>query len=386
MINRARQTAMPSAASALFFPVSGLRVSWRLLILLAVCWLAFAFPALAADAPDCTQVASDACLLAVQPAGSSLKVLYYASLPGAAAPLNAVIAMHGHSHDASKTFDATLAAARTSSEVQRTLVVAPILQVDDAHAARCSSAGVPEADGSELTWSCDSWMEGAAAQNDSHVTSFAAIDALIGDVKKRWPIVQTITLAGFSAGAQMVQHYIGFAAAFPAETRIRFVVADPGSWLYFDPVRPVLDASPNCRSDTAGSSCAIGFARPDASTCAQYDRWKYGLAGVPASLPQPDIGARARYVRSEIYYLEGELDSSEGPGRAARVLDRSCPARLQGTFRLQRGQAYEAYDVQILAPPRAHPLAVVPGCAHDVACVFPSDAGRQALFQLQSRD
>ena len=373
---------MPSCYSSAFRRRSGGSATWLHVALLAVVWLGLANASLAAESADCSQGANDACLSAVQPPGSTLKVRYYASLATAQAPQDAVIAMHGHSHDASKTFDATLSAARNSGELQRTLIVAPILQVDAAHASRCSSPGVPQADASELTWTCQSWMEGAAADNDGRTTSFAAIDALIADISRRWPSVHTITLAGFSAGAQMVQHYIAFAANAPAGTKMRFVVADPGSWLYFDPVRPVIDSSPRCGSAASAALCAIGFSRPDASSCASYDQWKYGLAGLPANLAQNADGARARYVRSEIHYLEGDLDSSEGPGRAARVLDRSCGANLQGTFRLQRGQAFEAYDVQILAPPVAHSLAVVPGCAHDVACVFPSDAGRQALFKF----
>ncbi len=374
---------MPRTATGLRPAVIEQISSWRQLALFVSCWLGLSAPVLAADATDCTQGASDACLLFVQPLGSSLKVRYYASLPATAAPENVVIAMHGHSHDVSKTFNATLSAARASSEIQRTLVVAPLLQVDATHAARCGSAEGPAPDGSELTWTCDSWMEGAAADNDARITSFAAIDAVIADVARRWPSAHTITLAGFSAGAQMVQHYIGFAADTGQAARIRFVVADPGTWLYFDPVRPVLDGSPSCLSTTTRSACAIGFARPDASACAAYDQWKYGLTGVPAALAQSGESARSRYVHADIHYLEGELDSSDGPGRAARVLDRSCAAKLQGTFRLQRGQAYAAYDAQILAPATAHALAVVPGCAHDVACVFPSDAGREALFQLQ---
>jgi hypothetical protein len=52
------------------------------------------------------------------------------------------------------------------------------------------------------------------------------------------------------------------------------------------------------------------------------------------------------------------------------LLDQNCGAEAEGNFRLDRGQNYAAYDARMLAMGR-HKLIVVPGCAHNVACVFP---------------
>ena len=79
------------------------------------------------------------------------------------------------------------------------------------------------------------WIEGGL-DNAGKTGSFNAMDNLLADMKRRWPSLQTITVAGFSAGAQFVQHYVGF--AHPPAVRLRYVVADPGSWLYFDHLRP----------------------------------------------------------------------------------------------------------------------------------------------------
>jgi hypothetical protein len=343
-------------------------------------------PAHAADSADCTTAANDGCLMTFSPPGTTLVSRYYASLPqnssATTGPGNVLIVMHGHPHDANKTFNAGLAATRSAQQLQATLVVAPLLQVDSAHASRCSTPGVPAAQPNELTWTCQTWMDGETASNDPHVTSFAALDGLIADVVARWPSVKTITFAGFSAGAQVVQHYIGFSALPPGNVTLRFVVADPGTWLYFDPVRPVLDTAAVCQGAGDTSRCAIGFARPDSGTCTDYDDWKYGIAHIPAALAASAANAKTRYTQAEIRYLEGELDSSDGPGRASRVLDKSCGANLEGSYRLQRGQAYASYDAQILRPAQPHTLQVVPGCAHDVACVFPSEIGRATLFPV----
>jgi hypothetical protein len=240
-----------------------------------------------------------------------------------------------------------------------TLVVAPLFQVDAARAGRCSTAGVPAAQPGDLLWTCSSWVEGAAADNGARPGSFAALDALVVELARQWPSLRTITIAGFSAGAQMVQHSIGFAAAPPVGVALRYVIADPGSWLYFDAFRP----------------------EPvDAASCPAVNRWKYGTDALPAHFTRDASQARAQYAAAEIHYLEGELDSSDAKGTAFRVLDTSCAANAQGPFRLQRGQAYAAYDRTLLAPAKQRLLTVVPGCAHDVACVLPSPVARAALL------
>ncbi|MDO9354509.1 MAG: hypothetical protein Q7T55_12490, partial [Solirubrobacteraceae bacterium] len=86
------------------------------------------------------------------------------------------------------------------------------------------------------------------------------------------------------------------------------------------------------------------------------------------------------YAAADIHYLEAALDSSEAAGTFYKILDKSCAANAQGPFRLQRGQDYAAYDRAMLAPTRKREVTVVPGCAHDVACVFPSPAARAALL------
>ncbi len=322
--------------------------------------------AAATDAPACDTAASTACFFSFQPRSASGALHFYASRDPApdaaasgAAPTSALIAIHGHSHDADKTFDAALKTVRQAGALDSTLVVAPLFQVAPARAGRCSTAGVPEAREGDLLWTCTSWAEGGAAVNDAALTSFAALDALVARLVARWPSVHTVTVAGFSAGAQMVQHSIGFAnVPAGAKVTLRYVVADPGTWLYFDPGRP----------------------QPaDAGSCPEQNRWKYGTDGLPAALGRSAADARARYAAAEIHYLEGALDDDAARGTAYRVLDRSCGAQAQGPYRLQRGLAYAAYDRTLLAPERQRQVVVVPGCAHDVACVFPSDAARALL-------
>ncbi|WP_226502545.1 hypothetical protein [Pseudomonas sp. MWU16-30317] len=295
-------------------------------------------------------------LRSVEPVKGQGVLHYYESDDAQSAgkvPTAAVIAIHGHPRDALRTFQATATAVKGTD----TLVVAPLFQVDERHSDRCVSAGEPLAEPGDLLWTCSSWIAGEPANNAPGVSAFNALDAVVAQVHEQFPSVKTITVAGFSAGAQMVQHAIAFAAPAPTGVTLRYVVADPGTWLYFDTWRA---------SATTG--------------CADFNQWKYGLDGLPAWLKKTPEQARERYATADIRYLEGELDSSNAKGTFYPILDKSCAAMAQGPYRLQRGQAYQTYEREQLKPNKPRPLAIVPGCAHEVTCVFPSAEGRAALL------
>ena len=344
---------------------------------------------------------AEPCFAAFEPAGpGGGRVHYYASAtPGAPdasgtpAPSRVLIAMHGHSRDANKTYAAALATAQAAGQGAQTLVIAPLFQVDDSPGrdgkGRCSSAGVPGPQAGDLLWTCNSWPSGEPAVGGGP-TSYAVLDALVQHLHRQWPSLQRATLAGFSAGGQLVQHYIGFAESLaPHPLPLRYVVADPGSWLYFDPERPqpvkggaVVDWS-DCLDglspDGAGGRCSLQW-RDASPACPAENRWKHGTEGLPANLGRSAAEARARYAAADVRYLEGDADTGNGRGTAYSVLDRSCGAMAQGPYRLQRGLAYAAYDRLKLATDRPRKVGIAPGCAHDVACVFPSAAGRAALL------
>lgn len=344
-----------------------------------------------AEPADCST--SAVCYESFQPPQFGGAMHFYASrTPGAAPgaqPTRALVAMHGHPRDANKTFDAALSAVRKGGALADTLVVAPVFQVAPEGAARCITDGVPAARPGDLLWTCSSWLEGGRSTNGARVGSFAAMDALVTELTQRWPSLRTITVAGFSAGAQMVQHYIGFAADRPSNAlTVRYVVADPGTWLYFDPVRPqaTRDGLPvewsACGSgEETWRNCSVELSPPDAKACPASNRWKYGVDELPATLLGRDATqARRRYADADIRYLEGALDSSDAKGTFYRILDKSCAAAAQGPYRMQRGLAYAQYDRAFLAPTKQRQVEIVPGCAHDVACVFPSEAARDALL------
>ncbi|MEE1923021.1 hypothetical protein V0R50_12185 [Pseudomonas sp. 148P] len=337
-------------------------VSWLLFVLL--------FIVRAALAQDCERAVGSDCLRAFDLPGAAGRLHYYSSRgPGEGMPQAALVVLHGHPRDAGRSFAAGLEATQAAGQLPDTLVIAPLYQVGDA--ARCHSPGVPAARAGDALWTCASWLAGEPSLGAHPVSAFAALDALVVELVRQWPGLRQITLAGFSAGAQMLQHSIGFAAPPPAGVEVRYVIADPGSWLYFDPLRPV-----------AGGA---GYAfRQPAPGCPGYDDWKYGTHALPAWLPRSAAEARARYGTARIDYLVGERDDSAAKGAYYRVLDKSCAAQLQGPFRLQRAQAYVAYEKALLKPVQPRRMVVVPGCGHDVSCVLTSPEARNVLFPAVS--
>lgn len=328
------------------------------------------WPALAADepAPSARRVALDF------PGGD---FPLYVHAPEGPTAVRALVLVHGQGRDLWPTLATALEA--TSAQRADTLVAAPLFPVAAAAAASCSSADTPRAGVDELTWACKAWSAGEAAEGGGP-GAFDVIDQALAKLATDWPGLRQITLAGFSAGAQFVQRYAAFGHP-PPGVALRYLVASPGTWLYFDAQRPLPPDGDWAACASSGTpECAFSWAVPGA--CEAASRWKYGLQDLPAGLADGAADARERYRRADIVYLLGGQDTGQGRRAFYRILDKSCAAMAQGPYRLQRGLAYAAYDRLFLKPPQARPPHVVEGCAHDARCVFGSATARALLFPV----
>ncbi len=263
---------------------------------------------------SCAPLAAHAATLATAtlatvmlPGGTTLP--YFVSAPDEKSLTQALIAIHGYTRDATRTFAAASHAAANAGASARTLIVAPIFPVPAPEDEKCHFHDVPTAAPTDALWHCGAWARGGAALN-APVTSFAAMDALVEKIARAYTRVRVVTIAGFSAGAQFVQHYAGFADVQSAPVLLRYVIADPSEFVYFDPGRPV----------------ATNAACPDAND------WKFGTDRLPADLGRSAAAARAAYAASDIRYLAGSLDTGAGPGTAYRLLEKNCAAEQQGQY------------------------------------------------------
>ena len=273
----------------------------------------------------------------------------------------AVLVFHGRLRDADVYWrSAQKALAAVPAQEPHTLLVVPQFLAERDVVAHGLAPDT-------LRWSLEGWEGGEAAVGPAPVSSFDAIDAvlaLLGD-RRRFPHLTQVVIAGHSGGGQVVQRYAvvgqGEAALAAAGVQVRYVVANPSSYLYFSADRPQADGR---------------FAPPAAGVCPGFDQWKYGWHAAPPYARQLSPEAyEERYVKRDVVYLLGGLDID--PQHPA--LDKSCSGEAQDPYRLARGRSYVAYLHQ-RHPDLKQPLHEVAGVGHDGDRMLGSACGLAALF------
>ena len=259
----------------------------------------------------------------------------------------ALVIFHGLFRNAGEYYRQALETVRLGgASLETTLVVAPQFLAQPDRAAHMLPADM-------LVWGTNSWSDGEPAQGPAPVSSFQAIDALVQLLENRrlFPDLQTIVLAGHSAGGQMVQRY---AVVGQGGDRVRYVVANPSSYVYFSADRP---------GKVAG--------------CPRFNDWKYGLGGglIPAITASP-AALEARFAGRDVTYLLGTADNDP----ALAVLDKSCAGEAQGADHLSRGRAYFAMLQAREGAALRQRLFEVPGVAHNESRMFHSACGLRALL------
>ncbi|VVM77433.1 hypothetical protein PS662_02138 [Pseudomonas fluorescens] len=267
-----------------------------------------------------------------------------------------LIIIHGRLRNAETYLQSAEKAAEQVGQASSTLVIAPQFLNETDVALHPVAETV-------LRWQGDDWMAGGVSTAPFALSSFAALDQIIarlGD-RRQFPDVKDVVIAGHSGGAQVVQRYALLSQDQPelkaANVHVRYVIANPSSYAYFDERRPVAFSHAGCPG---------------------FDRWKYGLTDLPAYAEgQTPAQLEANYVQRDVVYLLGQQDID--PNHPA--LDKSCEAKAQGANRLNRGRNYFDYLK------RGHPqglnqqLIEVPGVGHNGDGMFTSPEGQKALFQ-----
>ncbi len=267
----------------------------------------------------------------------------------------AVLVFHGRLRDADvylKSGEAALAEAGDGAA--GTLLVVPQFLAD----VDMAPHDLPP---QTLHWRGDAWMGGDPAEGPAGISSFEAMDAILKHLADRnlFPALRTVVVAGHSGGAQVVQRYAvvgkGEAVLTARGVHVRYVVANPSSYVYFSADRPVPEAA-----------------------CPSFNHWKYGFEAPPPYVAgTPAAKFETQYVGRDVVYLLGDKDID--PHHPA--LDISCEAEAEGPYRLARGHAYFDY-LKSRHPDLKHHLHEVPGVAHEGGKMLGSACGLAALFDL----
>ncbi len=266
----------------------------------------------------------------------------------------ALIIVHGRLRNAQTYLQSGIDAAKHAGVGGNTLVIAPqFLNQSDAKRNHLGDQ--------VLQWKGNDWMAGDPSTGPGHISSYAALDQIIKHLGNRtlFPALKEIVIAGHSGGGQVVQRLALTGHDHPLlQTEgisLRYVVANPSSYAYFSPQRPV------------------PF---DAASCPGFNDWKYGMQNLPNYVGhQGAQQLEQAYVSRDITYLLGQQDTD--PNHPA--LDKSCEAETQGAYRLIRGHNYVDYLKQ-RHPQLGHRLVEVPGVGHDGDKMFTSPQGQKVLF------
>lgn len=275
----------------------------------------------------------------------------------------AIVIFHGKGRNAEGYFRSTKEAVDAAGKAGRgTIVIAPqFLAEEDAEAHHLDSKF--------LRWHHERWEAGANAAGPADISSFDAIDGMLAQLadRSRFPALEQVILAGHSGGGQIVQRYAvvgrGEETLTKLGVRVRYVIANPSSYVYFSEDRPVSPTS---------------FA-PYTGSCKSFNRWKYGAQEPPPYLGQSSVAdMEERYSRRDVIYLLGTADND--PHHPD--LDVSCEAEAEGPHRFARGMAYFAYLKSRHTEGFAQRLWQVPGVAHEEREMFHSSCGMEALFDV----
>lgn len=198
-------------------------------------------------------------------------------------------------------------------------------------------------------------------------SSFKVMDHLIRSMQKKYPNIKNITVAGHSAGGQFVQRY---AASSPYENilfdegrEVRFVVANPSSYLYFHPFRRIRKK----------------WLLPFFPTCPNFNHYRFGIEFLnPAEegylIRTGPHNMTSWYPERRVTYLLGEKDNRQNGN-----MDASCGAMLQGKHRLARGKIYHRYMNDFFER-HNHDLVIVPDARHSSKEMFQSNEGRRVML------
>jgi hypothetical protein len=143
--------------------------------------------------------------------------------------------------------------------------------------------------------------------------------------------------------------------------RIRYVVANPSTYLYLGPER-------------AGQDPGGGWGLPDRSACPGYNEWHYGLEDINPYIEAQELTqVRDQLATRDVVYMVGDQDTGSA------MLDVSCGAMLQGQNRFMRGITLFNY-LDAFFPDHESQIRVVEGVAHSSSGIYNSPHGQAVLF------
>lgn len=283
----------------------------------------------------------------------------------------AVIAIHGTNRNADDYYRRAKNAVKDLANYDDMLIVAPRFEIlNDAYTLRnlsetdresLSDANRQEAEdyynnNEIMYWKQGGWKVGHKSVNGNNKSSFFVIDEILNKIQSKFPNIKHVTICGHSAGGQFVQRYAALNEKRERDLgfSIRYVVANPSSYMYLTNERPKSTAN-----------------------CADYDNYRYGMADLPGSLNYTDLTKeqiKTQLLARPVHVMLGSDDNDNNHDN----LDTNCEANAQGANRYERGTEYfkhiKKQNIQA-----NHFFSRVDGVGHSSNDMFGSKQGQEAL-------
>lgn len=255
----------------------------------------------------------------------------------------AIITVHGSERNAHTYYNSIEMLSNKFKVADKVVIIAP-------HFKNTQDQLIP----GEMKWTDEGWLSGDEAVNNLNASSFALMDHIMLLLHRSYPNLKEVILTGHSAGGQFTQRYaVGSSLEkFFPKTHFRYVVTNPGSYMYLTANRPVLGPA----------NCA-------------YNEYKFGLEKLNAYMSKtPKSNMITNYLDKDVFYMVGEADVISGD------IDQTCPAQYQGLNRLIRGRNFKA-QLDREFPTNVHHLVTVPGVGHTQYGMYTSENGSRVLFE-----
>jgi hypothetical protein len=263
----------------------------------------------------------------------------------------AIITIHGSVRNADTYFKSVWGLSKRREVENKTLVISPHFKISGDQLLK-----------DELVFDYEGWWIGHNSLR-AKISSFSVIDFFIKHLSNRdlFPNLKTLIITGHSAGGHLTQRLaLGSTADLNIEhLTIKYVVANPGTYAYLTPSRPV-----------AGQRGI--FATPSKPGC-RYNSWKYGLDNLNSYMSQNEIPYMIQnFIQRDVTYFLGQEDTGQ--------VEQTCMARWQGPHRYARGMNFKDH-VDMEYPENNHSLIAVPGVGHTQYGMYNSSLGQRLLFE-----
>ena len=302
--------------------------------------------------------------------GQSMKVPYCRNYPlGRFNPCvtRAVVVIHGTNRNAATYYNNTLAPAIAANSTEHTMIIAPQFITE-------SEIADFQLGDEHLFWSSGGWKNGSVSKSSTEnprevrYSSFSVIDDIVTrlDNRRRFPRLEEIVIVGHSAGGQFVNRYAAGTLVEPRHRSMKYIVANPSSYLYLNQERRI-------------EGTVDQFAVPDAMDCPDYNEYKYGLDDLYTYMSVAGAEQiRAQYRQRQVVYLLGSEDNDPNSSSLAK----GCAAMLQGEQRLERGTIFYNYLHYYYGSDSiaGHQKSIIEGVGHSHSGMFASECGMHHIL------